>query len=456
MRARADRNPYTRSGRDAPMASVHEVDQSLYFLEVGFPSVRCRERGEKPVVSDLPAHGILPILLFSMDHGPETLLLEMFAIFLAAKMVGELFERLQMPAVLGEILAGVVLGPYALGWIHPSDTINSVAGIGAIFVLFNAGLETSPGDLIRVGRTALLVALAGVMFPFVLGFGYMKLVGDVTTEAVFVGAAMVATSVGITARVLGDLNVLSSQLAKVILGAAVFDDILGMVILAVVAGLASVGGVNWLRLGVLLGEAVAFALFMIFVAPRIVHRMHSRVDRLSTRNAPLIVALAICLLLSWLALKIGMAAIIGAFFAGLMFADLAPRWNLLPKVHAINEFLAPYFFFSIGARLDIGLFTGSVLKTALVISILAIFSKVVGCGLPMAGKGWRSALAVGVGMMPRGEVALIVALAGLNAQIVTQATFAIVVFMTAVTTILAPPFLRYLFRPERENAALAS
>jgi len=272
-----------------------------------------------------------------MDHGPEILLLEMFAIFLAAKVVGELFERLQMPAVLGEILAGVVLGPYALGWIHPTVTINSMAEIGAIFVLFNAGLETSPGDLIRVGRTALLVALAGIVFPFVLGFGYMKLIGDVTTEAVFVGAAMVATSVGITARVLGDLNVLSSQLAKVILGAAVFDDILGMVILAVVAGLASAGGVNWLRMGVLLGEAVAFALFMILVAPRILRRMHTGVDRLSTRNAPLIVALAICLLFSWLALKIGMAAIIGAFFAGLMFADFAPRWDLLPKAHAIKR-----------------------------------------------------------------------------------------------------------------------
>lgn len=388
-----------------------------------------------------------------MDHGPQTLLLELFSIFLAAKVVGELFERLRLPAVLGEILAGVVIGPYALGWIHPSDTIASIAEMGAIFVLFNAGLETSPGDLIRVGRRALLVALAGILFPFVLGFGYMKLIGDPTTEAIFVGAAMVATSVGITARVLGDLNVLSSELAKVILGAAVFDDILGMVMLAVVAGLASTGGVNWLRLGILLGEAVAFALFMIFVAPRIVRRMHAGVEQLSTRNAPLIFALIICLLLSWLSVKIGMAAIIGAFFAGLMFADFAPRWNLLPKAHAINEFLAPFFFFSIGTRLDVGLFKGPVLLTAVVISGLAIFSKVVGCGLPMAKKGWHSFLVVGVGMMPRGEVALIVALAGLSAQIVTQTTYAIVVFMTAVTTVLAPLALRYLFRPERESAA---
>src|SRR5437764_3889029 len=171
-----------------------------------------------------------------MDHGPETLLLELFAIFLAAKIFGELFERMYLPAVLGEILAGVALGPFALGWVHPTDTIESIAEIGAIFVLFNAGLETSPGDLVRVGRTALLVAVAGIVFPFVLGFGYMKLIGDATTEAVFVGAAMVATSVGITARVLGDLNVLSSRLAKIILGAAVFDDILGMVVLALVAG----------------------------------------------------------------------------------------------------------------------------------------------------------------------------------------------------------------------------
>lgn len=386
-----------------------------------------------------------------MDPGPQTLLLELFAIFLAAKVVGEIFEQLRLPAVLGEILAGIILGPYALNWIPTSDTIHSIAEIGAIFVLFHAGLETSSGDLIRVGRTALLVAVAGVVVPFALGFGYMKLTGDPTTEAIFVGAAMVATSVGITARVLADLNVLSSTLAKVILGAAVFDDILGMVLLAVVAGLASSGGVEWLHLGIVVVEAAAFALFMIFVAPRIVRRMQGGVERLSTQNAPLVVALALCLLLSWLALKIGMAAIIGAFFAGLMFADFAPRWGLLPKAHAINEFLGPYFFFSIGARLDIRLFTGSVLKTALVISLLAIISKIAGCGLPLLARGWHSVLVVGVGMMPRGEVALIVALAGLNARIISQSSYAIVVFMTAATTILAPPLLTVLFRREAKE-----
>lgn len=288
--------------------------------------------------------------------------------------------------------------------------------------------------------------------PFVLGFAYTKWRGDASGEAIFVGAAMVATSVGITARVLADLGVLATRTAKIILGAAVFDDILGMVLLAIVAGLASSGGLEWLHLGVLMVEAAAFALFMIFVAPRIVHRIRPGVDRLSTQHAPLIVALALCLFLSWLAAKIGMAAIIGAFFAGLIFADYAPRWNLLPRVGGITEFLAPFFFFSIGSRLNVHLFTGDVLFAAIVISLLAIVSKVVGCGLPLWREGWASVLQVGVGMMPRGEVALIVALVGLQSRIVLPATYAIVVFMTAVTTILAPPVLRYLFRADMEAA----
>jgi Na+:H+ antiporter len=390
-----------------------------------------------------------------MPHGPDQFLLELFAVFVAAKVVGEIFERLRLPAVLGEILAGVTLGPYALGWIHPSETLHSIAEIGAIFVLFYAGLETSPQDLIRVGRKALLVAMAGIVVPFALGFAYMKWRGDASTEAIFVGAAMVATSVGITARVLGDLKVLSTRTAKIILGAAVFDDILGMLLLAVVAGLASGGGLQWLHLGVLGVEAAAFALFMIFVAPYIVRRIQPGMERLSTQNASLIVALAICLFLSWLSVKIGMAAIIGAFFAGLMFADHAPQWNLLPRVGGITEFLAPFFFFSIGSQLDVHLFSGDVLLAAIIVSLLAIVSKVIGCGLPLVSEGWTAVFRVGVGMMPRGEVALIVALVGLNSQIVTQSTYAIVVFMTAVTTVLAPPLLRYLFRNESVNLAPA-
>jgi len=380
-----------------------------------------------------------------MPHTAEHLLLELFAIFLSAKIAGEIFERIKLPAVLGEILAGVVLGPYAFGIIYPSDTVHSIAEVGAIFVLFHAGLETSPHDLIRVGRKALVVAVAGIIVPFILGFAYMRWHGTPSTESIFVGAAMVATSVGITARVLGDLNVLSTNSAKIILGAAVFDDILGMVLLAVVAGLASPQGLEWIHLGVLIVEAAVFALFMIFLAPKVVRRLEPKVVKLSTHNAPLIIALALCLFLSWLSATIGMAAIIGAFFAGMMFADYSPQWHLPSRVGSITEFLAPYFFFAIGSRLDISLFNGNVLSVAIVISLLAIVSKLAGCGLPLLKQGWRSVFQVGVGMMPRGEVALIVALVGLQSRIVTESTYAIVVFMTAVTTLLAPPLLRYLF-----------
>lgn len=383
-----------------------------------------------------------------MPHGTETLLLQLFTIFVWAKAFGEIFERLRLPAVLGEILAGVVLGPFATKLIEPSDTIVSMAEIGAIFLLFSVGLDTSPKDLIKVGRTSLNVALAGIVAPFVLGFVYLKLRGEATHEAGFVAAAMVATSVGITARVLSDLHVIKSHTSKVILGAAVFDDILGMILLTIVVSLAAGGGVQYMHLGIVAAEAIGFALIMIFVAPRVVGRMEPGLQRMSTNNAPLILALAICLGFSVLATKIGMAAIIGAFFAGLIFSDYAPRWQLDAPVKGITELLTPFFFFTMGARLDLHVFTSDLIMAASIVAFLALISKVIGCGLPVLHEGWKTALKVGVGMTPRGEVALIVALIGLQMNMVSQRAYAIVILMTAITTILPPPILRILFRDE--------
>ena len=381
-----------------------------------------------------------------MPHA-EPLLLELFAIFVWAKVFGEVFEQLRLPAVVGEILAGVVLGPYAMKWVNPGATTLSIAELGAIFLLFTVGLETSPKELIRVGRTSLRVGLVGVLAPLLLGFGYLRLVrGDPTHEAIFVGAAMVATSVGITARVMGDLRVLHTRVASIILGAAVADDILGMIVLAVVAGLGSNGGVQWVQLVVLLVEAVAFTVFMVFFASKVIHKMRPGVERLSTQNAPLILALALCLGLSVAAERIGMAAIIGAFFAGLAFAEYSGEWRLAPRVNAITEFLAPFFFFTMGARLDLRIFNREVIVACVVVTVLAVIAKVIACGLPVLREGWLSALKVGVGMTPRGEVALIVALVGLQMNMVSQGAYAMVIFMTAATTLIAPPVLRYLFR----------
>lgn len=386
-----------------------------------------------------------------MSQGADLFLLELFAIFVWAKVFGEIFEQMSLPGVLGEILGGVILGPHATGLVTPSETVGSVAEIGAIFLLFTVGLETRPSDLIRVGRASLGVAGAGVLAPFVLGFGYLVIIREPRHEAIFVAAAMVATSVGITARVMADLHILNTAVARIILGAAVFDDILGMVVLTIVTGMTNGTGFHWLHIVVLVAEAVGFAVFMIFIGPRIVGRIRPGVQRMSTHDAPLILALAICLGLSVAATKIGMAAIIGAFFAGMVFADYDVEWQISPRAHGINEFLAPFFFFVMGSRLDVGVFNNKVLVTAIVITVLAIVSKIVGCGLPVLNRGWREALQVGVGMTPRGEVALIVALIGLQMKAISDQAYAVVVFMTGITTIVAPVALRYLFRNPKAN-----
>jgi Kef-type K+ transport system membrane component KefB len=254
---------------------------------------------------------------------------------------------------------------------------------------------------------------------------------------------------------MSDLHVLHTPVARIILGAAVFDDILGMVVLTIITGVTVGSGFHWLHIVVLIGEAIGFAVFMIFIGPRIVGRIRPGVRRMSSHDAPLILALAICLGLSVAATRIGMAAIIGAFFAGMVFADYDPEWRISPRAHGINEFLAPFFFFVMGSRLDISVFDNKVLVTASVITVLAIISKILGCGLPILRRGWHEALQVGVGMTPRGEVALIVALIGLQMKVISSQAYAVVVFMTGITTIMAPLALRYLFRGQSAEMANA-
>jgi len=383
-----------------------------------------------------------------MPHGADSLLLQLFTIFVWAKVFGELFERLHLPAVLGEILAGVVLGPYATRFILPGDTIYSIAEIGAVFLLFTVGLETSPSDFIRVGKLSLRVAAAGIILSFAAGFLFLRWHSEPAHEAAFVAAAMVATSVGVTARVLRDLQAHKLRTAQIILGAAVFDDILGMLLLGIlVSTVRGSGGVEWVHLGLVAAEAAGFAVFMIFIAPKVVNRLEPGIRQMQTKDAPLVLALALCLGLSVAAAHIGMAAIIGAFFAGLAFADYSPRWNLEPRAQAINQFLAPFFFFTMGARLDLSVFSRSVVLVAIALSVLAVITKIVGCALPLWGEGWRNMLQVGVGMTPRGEVSLIVALIGLQMNMISQRAYALVIVMTAITIVLPPPFLKMLFAP---------
>jgi Na+:H+ antiporter len=387
-----------------------------------------------------------------MDHsGP--LLLELFLMFAGGKVLAEIFERLRQPPVVGEILAGVLLGPSLLNLVHATEMNLGIAEIGAIFLLFTVGLDTRPGELLEVGWIATLVATVGVIVPFILGFGYMKIVNRSTVEAIFVGAAMVATSVGITARVLADMGALATRVARVILGAAVLDDILGMIVLAVVSSL-SEGKVNYVSLGIVTAEAVGFSLLVIFFGSRIIGRFQPSVAKLRARNSAFALSVLLCLGLSLASMYIGMAAIIGAFLAGLALADHSPQYRLRENAHPIMEFLAPFFFVLLGAQVNIRTMADpSILWTAGIICVLAIVSKLIGCGLGALPLGPKDALRVGMGMVPRGEVGLIVAAVGLNLHTIPDSIYTVVVIMSIVTTLFAPPVMRVILpRPSSSPA----
>jgi len=386
---------------------------------------------------------VLPALTDVMDHS-GTLLLDLFLMFAGGKALAEVFERLRQPAVVGELLAGVILGPTLLGLLRPSELTLGLAEIGAIFLLFTVGLETRPRDLLEVGWTASLVAVLGVALPFALGFFYLRMIDHAMVESIFVGAAMVATSVGITARVLADAGVLSTRVARVILGAAVLDDILGMIVLAVVSSL-STGQVNYLSLGIVAAEAIGFSLLTIFFGSRVLGRFRPAVARLRARNAAFVLSVILCLGLSLASVYIGMAAIIGAFLAGLALADYSEEYQLQANAHPIMEFLAPFFFVLLGAQVNLrSVYQPGLVGIIVVICLLAIISKLIGCGLGALALGFRDALRIGVGMIPRGEVGLIVAGVGLRLHTISEAVYTVVLSMSIVTTLFAPPVLRLL------------
>ena len=378
-----------------------------------------------------------------MEHSGN-LLIELFIMFAGGKFLAEIFERVRQPAVVGELTAGVILGPSLLAVLHPNELTHGLAEIGAIFLLFTVGLETKPRDLLQVGWTASLVAILGVVIPFGLGFLYMRVIDHDMVESIFVGAAMVATSVGITARVLADAGVLSTRMARVILGAAVLDDILGMIVLAVVSSL-SAGEVNYLSLGIVAAEAIGFSVLIIAFGSHVVGRFRPAVAKLRARNAAFTLSVVLCLGLSIASVYIGMAAIIGAFLAGLALADYSEQYRLQQNAHPIMEFVAPFFFVMLGAQVNLKTMDQPGLGGIIAwVCVLAIISKLIGCGLGALSLGFKDALRVGVGMVPRGEVGLIVAGVGLRLNTVSEAIYTVVLAMSIVTTIFAPPVLRFL------------
>ena len=379
-----------------------------------------------------------------MDHGVE-ILLSLFVVFVAAQVGGEIAQRIKLPAVVGEIAAGCLIGPHALGWIKLNEPLEVLAEIGAVLLLFAVGLETRIGDLRKVGRVASSVGVLGVILPFLLGGLWAWLSGYETPKAMFIAAAFVATSAGITARVLQDLGVLGRTESRVILGAAVIDDILAMLLLGVVTALQGGGGVNVVGLLLILAQAVGFVVLIALVGTRVMGRSPDMLDAPINPLSPLTLSIALCLGLAVAAAWIGLAAIIGAFLAGIVVAESNQRHSLEKQFQPIMAFLVPFFFVVTGAKVDVTqLGSVSVLGLVAVVTLLAVVSKLVGCGLGALSLGKKSALIVGVGMVPRGEVGIIVASLGQQAGVFSETLYAVIIAMSLLTSIIAPPVLKAL------------
>lgn len=384
-----------------------------------------------------------------LETAPETLNLplQMLIVFGAAKLLAEVSERLRLPGIVGGLLAGVLIGPSMLGWIHYDHLLHSLAELGVMFLLFQVGLEVKATELLRVGQTAVVVAILGVVLPFLLGWGILFIEGHPHLEAIFMGAAMVATSVGITAQVLAGKGLLHHRTAQIILAAAVIDDVLGLLVLAVVSSMGEGAGIDFLGLAstavVSIGFVIAVAKYgtrtVSFVLPKMM-------ERARVQEGEFAIAVCFLFIMALLATYSGVAAIVGAFLAGMALGETASD-RLHTLVQGAGELMIPFFLASIGLQMDLSVFANnSTLILALIILLAAIASKAIGCGLGSIRLGMKDATRIGLGMVPRGEVGMVVAQVGLSRGNISQDVYGIAVFMAVMTTIVAPPLLNFAYR----------
>jgi Kef-type K+ transport system membrane component KefB len=390
-----------------------------------------------------------------MDH-TTAILLQVFAIFAAAQIGGWVARQIRLPDVVGQIVAGCVIGPSVLGWITPSEPLEVLSEIGVVLLLFAVGLETRLDDVKRVGGSAFAVGVIGVVIPFVCGTFWAHSIGPDWPRSLFVAAAFVATSAGITASVLKEMGALRRTESRVILGAAVIDDILAMLLLGVVVGIQAGGSLRAGRLAVVAAEAVAFVLVVGWLGTWMMRRGSGWLDRARNPMSPVLVVLVLCLGLAWIATRFGLAAIIGAFLAGMIASETHQRAQLQVQMQPLLALLTPFFFVLTGAKVELAtLAGGEALWLLLSATLLAIATKLAGGWLGALRLGPRSALTVGVGMIPRGEVGIVVAALGLSAGVFGDLLYAVIIAMSLLTSIIAPPFLALLLK-QRPAEAKAS
>ncbi len=393
------------------------------------------------------------IVAAGADGAVAGALVDLFVVLLAAKLGDELFKRLGQPTIVGEILAGVIVGSSVLGLVEPTETLEVFAELGVVFLLFWVGLETKASELAEVGATAALVGALGFVLPLGGGIALGAGLGESAATSIFIGAALVATSVGITSAVLIGLGGLQSRAARVILGAAVVDDILAMVLLAVAAGLAAEGGVAATEIAVVVALALGFVVFFGLGGTRLLQRQPQLLQRPRFSESPLLPAVLLALGLAAFAAQIGLAAIIGAFLAGMMVAETKEQHPIEEEVAPLYAFFPPFFFVFIGIQVDLSAFIDlGTLALLGGVTLLAIATKFAGAWLGARSLGGREAAFVGVGMVPRGEVGIIVAGIGRVAGVIDDELFAVIVGMSILTTLAVPPVLRALAPPGAQSS----
>lgn len=397
----------------------------------------------------------------SFDIG--LVLLDLLVVLFAAKLAAELAERVRIPAVVGEIVAGMLVGPSVLGLVDPiadADTASMLVllgELGVILLLLQVGMEMDLAEMGKVGRASLLVGVIGVAVPFLAGFAVALGFGEAAKTSVFIGAALTATSVGITARVFGDLKALSSKESRIVLGAAVADDVLGLVILTVVVKVVTEGTVGAGTVLSTIGIALLFLAATGVAAVLVVPRLFDYVNRWARSSTTIVIA-ALCLTLAFAALanSAKLAFIIGAFMAGLALGRTRFHERVDHQLSPVGHVLIPVFFASIGINADLSAMAEpAVLGLAAVLTLVAVVGKLVAAAGAAGAKVDK--LLIGIGMIPRGEVGLIFASIGLASGVLDDDLYGALLIVVLVTTLMTPPLLRWqLARPSPEAASPAT
>lgn len=378
-------------------------------------------------------------------------------IMITAKLFGILARKLKAPQVVGEIIAGLIIGPSVLGWVNQTDFLLQMAEIGVIFLMFSAGLETNMRDLLKTGPIAALIACAGVFIPLIMGAGFYMLYygaapwgSEEFYKAVFVGTILTATSVSITVESLKEMGKLKGKVGTTILSAAIIDDVIGIIVLTFVIGLKNPDS-NPLKVIINTILFFVFAIIVGFISYKIFKVVDKRYPH--TRRIP-IAGVAYCLILSYIAERyFGIADITGAYVAGIILCSIKDSEYIERKVDVSSYMIfGPVFFASIGLKTNIDNISGSILLFSLGFVVVGLISKIIGCGL-MARlcrfKG-TDALKIGVGMMTRGEVALIVSQRGLSVGLLEPIYFTSVIFLIIVSSISTPIILKILYSKDKE------